>query len=214
MAAGIVRGGELDWKLVCDLCKERDLTLTYGTQMVESGGWRNIALTMDSGGQRGVHNKIHTVHFFDDGIPGSEADVVETRHGWVGTPVCFDCDYEGVVRRMTANGAELVVVPLMDAVSWSRRQHDQHAELMRMRAAENGRWLFVVGTSGVSMAIDPHGHVRERLEAMDQGSLVALVRRETKLTVYTRYGWWMPWVVLGAVGVTWVLLMIPVRERV
>lgn len=209
-----IRKNARDWKLVSELCAERGITLTFGTQHQDVEGWRNIALTMDGEGERGFHNKVNTVHFFDDGIPGTKAGVVETRHGRVGTPICFDCDYEGVSRRMTSAGAEILMVPVMDAVSWSRRQHDQHAELMRMRAAENGRWMFVVGTSGVSMAIDPRGHVHARLAAMEQGTLVANVRRERGVTFYTRWGWLMPWFVLGAAGVLWVMLVLPVRERV
>jgi apolipoprotein N-acyltransferase len=207
-----IRKNERDWKLVSNLCAERDITLTFGTQQAESEAWRNIALTMDGSGVRGIHNKVNTVHFFDDGIPGTKAGVVETRHGRVGTPICFDCDYEGVARRMTASGAEVLMVPVMDAVSWTRRQHDQHAELMRMRAAENGRWVFVVGTSGVSMAIDPHGHVHARLAAMEQGTLLASVRTETGKTFYTYYGWLMPWCILAVAGVFWVILILPIRK--
>ncbi len=140
-----VRSNPRDWLLLQTLCKERGITLTLGTQWrAESGDeWRNIALTLDPAGVRGEHTKVHTVHFFDDGTPGTTALPVETAHGKIGTPVCFDCDYEGVTRRMTASGAEMFIVPIMDAESWSARQHDQHAELFRRRASENGRWMFV-----------------------------------------------------------------------
>lgn len=209
-----IRNNPRDWKLVRDLCAERNITLTFGTQHHEGAnrGWRNIALTIDPDGVRGQHNKVHTVHFFDDGKPGSTALPIDTRHGRIGTPVCFDCDYEGVTRRMTAAGAEMFIVPIMDAASWTARQHNQHAELFQIRACENGRWMFVCATSGVSMVIDPRGHLHGRLGALKQGSLLGSIRRESGLTVYTRFGWLVPWCALGLAGIGWLVLLLPARK--
>jgi len=209
-----LRVNEHDWDLVQNLCRERDITLTLGTQSRPDGGdiWRNIALTLDPTGVRGEHTKVHTVHFFDDGIPGTNALPVLTAHGKIGTPICFDCDYEGIVRGMTAAGAELLVVPTMDAEKWTARQHDQHAELFRIRACENGRWIFVVATSGVSQLIDPNGHLHARLAALRQGTLSGTLRRETKLTFYTRFGWLVPWCVLGIASICWLAVIMP-RKR-
>ena len=206
-----IRKNQRDWKLVQNLCRERDITLTFGTQAhpAESGGWRNIALTLDPGGPRGEHSKIHTVHFFDDGTPGKSATPFVTRHGKVGTPICFDCDYEGVMRRMTAAGAEFFVVPVMDAVSWTARQHEQHAELFRIRACENGRWMFVCASSGISQVIDPSGHVHARLPAMAQDSMIGAIRQEYELTPYVRFGWLTPWCLLVLVTGAWLVLLLP-----
>lgn len=200
-----------DWKIINDLCRERNITLTFGSKAGpgDDGRWRNIALTLDSTGTLGEHTKVHPVHFFDDGMPGTTALPVPTTHGLIGTPICFDCDYEGIVRRMTAAGAELFVVPTMDAEKWTARQHDQHAELFRIRACENGRWLFVVATSGVSQLIDPHGQVHARLAALQQGTLTGILKRETRLTFYTRLGWRVPWCGLVVAGVCWMVLLWP-----
>jgi apolipoprotein N-acyltransferase len=209
-----LRKSERDWKLVQDLCRERKITLTLGTQNRSSDTeWRNIALTLDASGVRGEHNKVHTVHMFDDGIAGTTALPIETEHGKIGTPVCFDCDYEGVVRRMTAAGAEMFMVPIMDAESWTARQHDQHAELFRIRACENGRWMFVCATSGVSQLIDPHGHVHSRLGAMKQGPLIGNIRRENGLTIYTRVGWLVPWIMLAVAIMMWMTLVLRPKKR-
>lgn len=195
-----IRADREDWGKVQQLCRERGITLTFGTQLhqADGAGWRNIALTVDPSGVRGEHNKVHPVHFFNDGIAGTSALPVETAHGKIGTPVCFDCDYEGVVRRMTAGGAEAFIVPIMDAEAWTARQHDQHAELFRIRACENGRWMFVCATSGVSQVIDPSGRLHGRLSAMTSGILTGSLQRETRLTFYTRFGWLVPWAVLAA----------------
>lgn len=208
-----LRANRRDWELVQNLCREQNITLTLGTQSRPGNGdeWRNIALTLDPNGFRGEHNKVHTVHLFDDGIAGTTALPVVTDHGKVGTPVCFDCDYEGVVRKMTAAGAEMFLVPIMDAESWTEKQHDQHAELFRIRACENGRWMFVCGTSGVSQIISPVGKVVAVRRALDQGPLSGMLKRETTLTFYTRFGWMFPWGVLGAAVLCWLWMMVPVR---
>lgn len=209
-----LRANKRDLEIVKSLCRDRNITLTLGTQDRPGGGdvWRNIALTFDLTGVLGEHTKVHPVHFFDDGTPGTTALPVLTTHGKIGTPICFDCDYEGVVRRMTAAGAEMFVVPTMDAESWSARQHDQHAELFRIRACENGRWMFVVATSGVSQLIDSHGEVHVRLGALQQGTISGFMKRETKLTFYTRFGWLVPWCVLVFAGVCWVFLFLPCKH--
>ncbi len=204
-----IRRVERDWKLLLDLCKAKDATLTFGTQFRDPEGqnWRNIAMTLDAEGYRGEHTKVHTVHFFDDGLRGLKSEPVRTINGLVGTPICFDFDYTNVARRMVLAGAEYFVVPTMDAESWSVRQHEQHAELARMRAAENGRWAFVVASSGVSQLIDSRGFVREGLGAMEQGSLVGVLQRRDELTFFTQFGWVLPWCIFGAAVPMWLWLL-------
>lgn len=205
-----IRHNKRDWELVRTLCRERNLTLTFGTQLRPEKGdeWENTALTVDANGILGEHTKIHTVHFFDDGTPGRKAVPFQTAYGKVGTPICFDCDYEDVVRRMTKAGGEFLVAPTMDAEKWTVRQHDQHAELFRIRAAENGRWMLVAATSGITQMIDPHGQIHARLDALKQGTIIHRLRRETALTFYTRLGWVLPWGVAGIAAVAWIALIV------
>jgi apolipoprotein N-acyltransferase len=208
-----IRANKRDWGALQDLCREKNITLTFGTRTAPKGQteWFNTALTLDATGVLGEHHKVHTVHFFDDGTPGKTSLPVDTANGKIGTPICFDGDYEGVVRRMTKAGAEAFVVPLMDAVSWSKLQHDQHAQLFRIRACENARWLFVCATSGVSQLIDSNGSVRTRLGAMEQGTMSGMVRRKTDLTFYTRWGWLTPWCLTGLAVGWWIVLLLPRR---
>ena len=206
-----VRLARRDWGLLTQFCQEHHCILIVGTQTMIGHGddWHNTALTLDGSGVLGEHYKVHTVHFFADGVAGTTAAPVATPVGKIGTPVCFDFDYEDVARHMTAAGAEFLVAPTMDAASWTEREHWQHAELARIRACENGRWMVVAASSGVSCFIDPHGHVHALLEEpLQQGTLAGVVERETSLTFYTRYGWLTPWCLMsGAVvfvlGLLW-----------
>jgi apolipoprotein N-acyltransferase len=206
-----VRAHAAEWNLLTNFCKEEDITLTLGThtQFKDKEGWYNTALTMDGLGVRGEHHKVHPVHFFNDGTPGETSLPVPTRKGNVGTPVCFDCDFASVVRRMTAASAETFMVPSMDAARWGTWQRLQHAELFRIRAAENARWMLVASSSGITQIIDPNGHVHASLAPMQEGVLTGVLQRSTRMTFYTRFGWLAPWFMLGAAVVWWIALLLP-----
>lgn len=160
--------------------------------------FQNTAFVEGKAGQLGSHVKNHTVHLFADGIPGTTADPIETPLGKIGTPICFDCDYQDIVRKMTASGAEFFLIPVMDAKSWTARQHLQHAELFRHRAAENGRWLAVAATSGRTQIISPEGQVDAQLPLMRDGVLVGQIRPLNHLTLFQRGGWLFGPLCLGA----------------
>jgi len=89
---------------------------------------------------------------------------------------------------MTAGGAEFFLIPSLDAMAWSARQHEQHGVLFRHRAAGNGRWLVVASSSGVTQIIDSRGRVRDRLPLMDEGVLVGEIGRENHQTIFQHEG--------------------------
>jgi len=196
-AAPALRVMPTDLAAAMALTNEREAVLVLGTNFpLPNDRHHNEALTLEAGEERGSHFKNHTVHFFNDGVAGVEAVPVATRFGALGTPICFDCDYSDTVRRMTAAGASMFAVPSMDAAHWSARQHLQHAELFRHRALENGRWMAVCATSGVTQVIDPHGNRVASLPILEDGVLRGTVFPRERLTFYTKTGWRFPWLVL------------------
>lgn len=177
------------------------------------GTWSNTALTVGRAGLLGVHHKNRPVHFFNDGEPGTEAPAITTPLGPIATPICFDNDYAPVPREAVARGAELLLVPSMDAEHWTARQHHQHAELFRHRAAENGRWVVVSATSGVTQIVDPDGVRRAALPLFEPAVLVGEVERESGLTIYTRWGWLLGPVTTGLAGVLLLWLLVAEVRR-
>lgn len=137
---------------------------------------------------------------------GQTAEAVSTPKGRFGTPICFDCDYEDVIRKMTRDGAEYFIIPSLDATRWGVKQHLQHAELFRHRAAENGRWMMVASGSGMTQLIDPYGKRVKQLELMTEGVLVGYLERRSGLTFYTQYGWLFAWVAMSAGWAWWLWL--------
>ncbi len=170
------------------IAAQTGLFVASGLEEID-GQDHNTAFVISTAGIEGRHVKNHPVHFFADGVAGTVAEPVATQLGKVGTPVCFDCDHQDVIRKMTAKGAEFFLIPSLDKIEWSARQHEQHGVLFQHRAAENGRWLAVASSSGVTQIIDPRGQVRARLPLMDEGVLVGEIGRTDHRTIFQRGGW-------------------------
>ena len=68
----------------------------------------------------------------------------------------------------------------------------QHLEIVRMRAAENRRWILRSTNDGITGTIDPAGRLRGTLplfvEAASRTGFTFIRER----TFYTRYGDWFP----------------------
>ena len=195
-----VRKNPGEYAMLTNLCDEMDAVLVIGTKTIvgdEGKDWYNTALILDKRGVLGEYYKTRPVHLFDDGIPGRKFNPIQTDLGAIGTPICFDCDYSEVARKMVKLGAEYFTVLNYDAESWSANQHLQHSALFRLRAAENARWLACAASSGVSLFIDPHGHVHQSLPLMEDGVLTYRIGRSVRLTFFTRVGWIFPWLTLG-----------------
>ena len=195
-----VRKNVADFAVLTNLCAEMDAVLVVGTKTIVGPGdkdWHNTALILDKRGMLGEYYKARPVHFFDDGMPGRQFKPTQTHLGAIATPICFDCDYSEVARKMVKLGAEFFAVPSFDAQSWSAGQHLQHALLFRLRAAETARWLACAASSGVSQVIDPHGNVRCSLAPMGTGVVTYRIARSSRTTVFVRAGWLFPWLTLG-----------------
>ncbi|MEO1856918.1 MAG: nitrilase-related carbon-nitrogen hydrolase [Rubritalea sp.] len=202
-----VRESKHIWRALTDLATARNAIVIVGTMTEVEDYWYNTALSLTDDGVAGVHYKNYPVHFFDDGRAGEEAKSLQAKGLSFGTPICFDNDYEGVVRRMTADGATFFAVPSLDAESWTEREHWQHAELFRHRAAENGRWMVVSTGSGITQLIDAHGVRREWLKPMENGWMHVELPIRTTQTVYTRFGWLFPWAMLTVSG-AWIVILV------
>jgi apolipoprotein N-acyltransferase len=75
---------------------------------------------------------------------------------------------------------------------------------------ENRRWLLRDTNDGITVSVDPYGRIMARLPAHIRGELDAPYAFRSDLTLYTRWGDWLPWLcVLAAL----VLVLIHARDR-
>lgn len=206
------RNGGTQLDRVKQLAAERNAMFVFGQYRATSEGTViNEALSVDGSGLLGTHQKNRPVHFMNDGEQGKEARAHDTPWGRIGTPICFDNDYTEIARRMAADGAEMFLVPSLDAERWTRRQHWQHAEMFRLRAAETRRWMAVCASSGLSQIIDPSGKRIATVPMMEDAILEGTLHRRTDQTIYVRVGWLFPWLIT-AVALFWVGFLF-VRSR-
>jgi apolipoprotein N-acyltransferase len=75
---------------------------------------------------------------------------------------------------------------------------EQHLELVRMRAAENQRWILRGTNDGLTVTVDPAGRVIYRAAPYQELAADVTFHYVSGLTPYTRFGDWFAWSSLGA----------------
>jgi apolipoprotein N-acyltransferase len=97
------------------------------------------------------------IQFFKDGLPAPKQLLWDSPWGKIGFCVCYDLSYTRVIDRLVKMGAQMIIVPTMDVVDWGEHQHQLHALVAPVRAAEYGVPIFRLASSGISQAVDSHG---------------------------------------------------------
>ncbi len=174
--------------------REHKVYLVAGMATVRPGErytFRNHALLLTPPGETLYdYTKITSVPGFEKkfSLPGDQPiPFGETEFGRIASPICFDMDFEGVVRQVGRGQADLMLVPASD---W-KEIIPIHQQMAEFRAIENGTALFRITRWGASGAIDPYGR---QLASMDDFStqdaiMVAQVPMKTGVrTLYARIG--------------------------
>ena len=66
----------------------------------------------------------------------------------------------------------------------------QHLNIVRMRAAENRRWILRATNDGITATIDSAGRLRGTLPSFEEAASYTGFSYQSALTVYTRFGDW------------------------
>jgi apolipoprotein N-acyltransferase len=94
------------------------------------------------------------------------------------------------VRRFAAGGAEVLFNLSNDGWFGRSSTRRQHLNIVRMRAAENRRWILRATNDGITAAIDPAGRLRGTLPIYTRAASYTGFTYISEQTVYTRYGDW------------------------
>src|SRR5206468_8630888 len=81
----------------------------------------------------------------------------------IGTFICYESVFPNFVRRFVAEGAEVLFNISNDGWFGKSAAREQHLKIVRMRAAENRRWILRSTNDGITATIDPAGRLRGRL---------------------------------------------------
>jgi len=140
-------------------CKEhRRYLVAGGKDPLPSGDFYDTAFVIGTNGDIVFEQgKSVPVQFLKDGLPAKEQRLWESPWGKIGICICYDLSYTRVTDRLVRLGAQAMIVPTMDVVEWGRHEHELHARVARVRAAEYGIPIFRVASSGISQLVDRSG---------------------------------------------------------
>jgi apolipoprotein N-acyltransferase len=143
------------------LARKTSSPVVFGAVEGTYGGdspFSNVAAVIGPDGQLlGTFPKQRPVPLMADGRQGEHRPVFEIDDEVLGVAICYDFDAPAVAGSLVRLGATVLVAPTLDAMDWTRAQHEHHALLFRLRAVENDRWLLRASSSGRTEVIDPHG---------------------------------------------------------
>jgi apolipoprotein N-acyltransferase len=160
---------------VLNWCRtQRRYLIVGGKDPVSKGEFYNTAFVISPDGEI-VFRQVKSVpiQFFKDGLPAPEQKVWNSPWGRIGICICYDLSYRRVTDRLIKLGAEALVVPTMDVVDWGEQQHQLHALVAPIRAAEYGVPIFRVASSGISQMIDNRGRVLASCPCPGEGAILS-----------------------------------------
>jgi apolipoprotein N-acyltransferase len=125
-----------------------------------------------------------------DFVPGATATVSRVGGHHIGAFICYESVYASYVRRFAADGAEALFNLSNDSWYGKTSARYQHLQIVRMRAAENHRWIIRATNDGVSAVIDPAGRIITTEPEFREASARMRYAYRQDLTFYTRFGDW------------------------
>ncbi len=130
-----------------------------------------------------------------DFTPGNKYVVFDYRGLKFSVLICFEDVFGDLARQFVKKGSRLLVNITNDAWSGSKSAEIQHFVISILRSVENRVSLVRVANGGVTGWIDPYGRIKETLPLFKKGFLVCDVpysNNVKRLTFYTRYGDFLP----------------------
>jgi apolipoprotein N-acyltransferase len=118
----------------------------------------------------------------------------------VGTFICFESAFPSISRGYVRDGAEALVVTTNNRSYRRSANSAQHIAMSQMRAAETGRPVLHASISGISGFVDADGDIHGTTELFERTVVTGTVTTMTGQTPFVRYGEWVLWTCLLALG--------------
>ncbi len=162
--------------------------------------WRNEVTVLAPDGQfLGVYGKDHPVVFAGEtSVTRGTYPVYTTPLGKIGTIICYDLDFTDTARKVTRNGAQVMLVPSHD---WPAIATKHYTHLV-FRAIENRVSMVKADNSGNdSVILDPYGRIITAAITPGGDKTGQVISAEVPLgsgdTLAVRWGDWTGWLALA-----------------
>ena len=142
-------------------CRKNKKFLIVGAKdPVSNSQYYNTAFVINPDGEIAFHQaKSVPIQFFKDGLAAREQKLWDSPWGRIGLCICYDLSHTRVTDELVRLGAQALIVPTMDVVDWGAHQHELHARVAPIRAAEYGVPIFRLASSGISQCVSATGGV-------------------------------------------------------
>jgi len=130
---------------------------------------------------------------------GSESVLFPLSNESFATMICFEILDDDLVRQSTL-GASFLVNQTNNATFGTSNQAAQQLQIAASRAAELGRSMITVSTTGFTAHLNSFGKVEEELPQFQTGNLISELTTYEGRTAASRIGSWF-WFIIGALGI-------------
>jgi apolipoprotein N-acyltransferase len=193
---------------VGDLARAANTYFMLGVVAHEQGAPRNSAILISPRGQLvSRYDKVNLVPFGEfvpwpfafvkritteagDFTPGRHIVVSAVNGHKIGSFICYESVFPNFVRQFVAGGAEILFNLSNDGYFGKSAAREQHLEIVRMRAAENQRWILRATNDGITATIDSAGRLRGGLPRYVQAASRTGFTYLRNLTFFTRHWEW------------------------
>jgi len=159
----------------------------------------------------GFANKISTE--VGDFAAGNRVVVSPVGTHKIGTFICYESVFPNFVRKFAAGGAEVLFNISNDGWFGKSAAREQHLSMVRMRAAENRRWILRSTNDGITATIDSAGRMRGTLPKYVEATSYTGFNYERTQTLYTRFGDWFALLCAMGAGLALVAAAVEYRGR-
>ena len=196
----------------------------FGATIRDSKGtpYNSAIMLNPDGGVSGRYDKINLVPFGEfvpsafswvnkitdepgDFVSGTQLTLFPVEDTKAGVFICYESAFPDHVRQFANNGAGFFVNVSNDGYFGHSKAREQHLSIVRMRAAENRRWIIRATNNGITAVVDPSGRVTETVPEWQETSQVVRYGVSQETSFYSSHGDWFAWLCLlaGSVAVVW-----------
>lgn len=131
----------------------------------------------------------------------------------IGTFICYESVFPNYIRQFPRAGATVLFNLSNDSWFGHSAARFQHLEIVRMRAAENARWIVRVTNNGISASINPAGRIIKEEPSWRELAEVLPFGYSHRQTLYTRWGDWFVWLCAAASVMSLAFVFARLRQK-